>query len=178
MRIGDAERSKVGDELSRHFAEGRLDEAELNERLNKAMSAKVEADLAGLLSDLPGPQPPQATGAGRPSCRPRRSSRVLGLVLAALLALSLVPWLAWPFHLHAHGGAIFLIFLVALLVWRRRHRHLHRFHHHDHVGGGPGGPGSFAGDHPHHHHHGHGQDPWHGQSPYGSPYGPSDPWAA
>jgi hypothetical protein len=33
MRVSDAERAEVAGELSKHFGEGRLDEAELDERL-------------------------------------------------------------------------------------------------------------------------------------------------
>ncbi|HEY2315597.1 MAG TPA: DUF1707 domain-containing protein [Streptosporangiaceae bacterium] len=53
MRVGDAERADIADRLSRHFSDGRLDEAEFGERLDRAMRAKTMADLSGLLSDLP-----------------------------------------------------------------------------------------------------------------------------
>lgn len=53
MRVGDAERSAIADRLAKHFSDGRLDEAEFNDRLDRAMRAKTMADLTGLLSDLP-----------------------------------------------------------------------------------------------------------------------------
>jgi hypothetical protein len=63
MRVGDAERTEIADRLARHFSDGRLDEAEFSERLDRAMRAKTMADLSGLLSDLPGePVPPQEGG--------------------------------------------------------------------------------------------------------------------
>ncbi|HSZ99973.1 MAG TPA: DUF1707 domain-containing protein [Streptosporangiaceae bacterium] len=64
MRVGDAERAEIADRLARHFSDGRLDEAEFGERLDRAMRAKTMADLSGLLSDLPGeePAPPQQGG--------------------------------------------------------------------------------------------------------------------
>jgi len=64
MRVGDAERAEIADRLARHFSDGRLDEAEFGERLDRAMRAKTMADLSGLLSDLPGeePAPPQQRG--------------------------------------------------------------------------------------------------------------------
>lgn len=67
MRVGDAERSAVADRLARHYADGRLDEAEFNNRLDKAMRATTMADLTGLLSDLPETEPVQAppVGGGR-----------------------------------------------------------------------------------------------------------------
>jgi hypothetical protein len=63
MRVGDAERAEIADLLARHFSDGRLDEAEFSERLDRAMRAKTVADLSGLLSDLPGePVPPEQGG--------------------------------------------------------------------------------------------------------------------
>jgi hypothetical protein len=65
MRVGDAERAEIADRLARHFSDGRLDEAEFSERLDRAMRAKTMADLSGLLADLPGedaPPPPQQGG--------------------------------------------------------------------------------------------------------------------
>jgi hypothetical protein len=53
MRVGDTERAAVADRLAQHFGDGRLDEAEFNDRLDKAMRAKTMADLTGLLADLP-----------------------------------------------------------------------------------------------------------------------------
>ena len=49
MRVSDAERHEIADILSKHFADGRLDDVEFNERLDKAMRAKTRGDLAGLL---------------------------------------------------------------------------------------------------------------------------------
>ena len=57
MRVGDAERAEIADRLARHFSDGRLDEAEFGERLDRAMQAKTMADLSGLLSDLPEAEP-------------------------------------------------------------------------------------------------------------------------
>ena len=53
MRVSDAERAEVADQLAQHYGDGRLDQAELDERLGRAMSAKTLADLAGLTADLP-----------------------------------------------------------------------------------------------------------------------------
>ena len=55
MRVSDAERNEVADELSRNYGEGRLDETEFNHRLDQAMQAKTRSDLTGLLDDLPSP---------------------------------------------------------------------------------------------------------------------------
>ncbi|HET9896795.1 MAG TPA: DUF1707 domain-containing protein [Streptosporangiaceae bacterium] len=52
-RASDAERAEVADRLSRHYQDGRLDQAEFNERLDRAMNAKTRADFQGLFADLP-----------------------------------------------------------------------------------------------------------------------------
>jgi len=126
MRVSDAERAEVADQLSKHYGDGRLDEAEFNERLGKAMGAKTRGDLAGLLDDLPRPQAPAAPVPKRPI-----GSRVLGLALAMFLLLSIAS-AAWTWHWHL---PILLIVMVVLLAIRRRHRHLHRWHggHGDHT---------------------------------------------
>jgi hypothetical protein len=54
MRVSDAERAEVADRLARHFGDGRLDQAEFDDRMGRAMSAKTVGDLQGLLDDLPG----------------------------------------------------------------------------------------------------------------------------
>ena len=53
LRASDVERNEVADKLSRHFAEGRLDQAEFNQRVDQATRAKTRADLHGLFADLP-----------------------------------------------------------------------------------------------------------------------------
>jgi hypothetical protein len=64
MRVSDADRADVADRLSRHYSDGRLDQAEFDERLDLAMRAKTRADLIGLLADLPEEQPAAGAGAG------------------------------------------------------------------------------------------------------------------
>ncbi|MFP3969081.1 DUF1707 domain-containing protein [Actinomadura fulvescens] len=54
IRIGDAERDTVTTALHDHFAAGRLDQAELDERLDAALAAKTEGDLRTIVRDLPG----------------------------------------------------------------------------------------------------------------------------
>lgn len=68
LRIGDAERAAVADRLAKHFSHGRLDQAEFDERIDKAMRAKTMADLTGLLSDLPEDEP-VVDPAGNPGSR-------------------------------------------------------------------------------------------------------------
>src|SRR5215467_13516985 len=62
LRASDAERDAVASELGQHFQDGRLDHAELDERLGAAMAAKTQRDLEALLEDLPPGAADQPTG--------------------------------------------------------------------------------------------------------------------
>jgi Domain of unknown function (DUF1707) len=65
LRIGDAEREAVAAELREHFAQGRLTQEELSQRLDATFAAKTQGDLERITSDLPharsygGPLPAQ-----------------------------------------------------------------------------------------------------------------------
>jgi Flp pilus assembly protein TadB len=120
IRVSDAERTQMSDTLSKHYAEGRLDDAEFKLRLDKAMGAKTRGDLSGLLADLP---PLQAEA-------PRRRPGIFrsawwGFTLLAMvfLALWLVSALTTP-----HIPWV-LVIVVLAVVWHRRSG---RFGHHHH----------------------------------------------
>ena len=84
LRVSDAEREAVTDQLAEHFAAGRLDQAEFDDRVGRAMSARTRADLSGLFADLSeqGPRPSRSfrgvaaarRGAGRAGRGHRSSS--------------------------------------------------------------------------------------------------------
>lgn len=65
MRISDAEREAAAAELREHFASGRLNQDELDERLTSVFAAKTRGDLNALFTDLPSGGPGWAT-AGAP----------------------------------------------------------------------------------------------------------------
>ena len=52
LRVSDAEREAVSGRLAEHFAAGRLDQAEFDARVRRAMSAKTRGDLRVLFADL------------------------------------------------------------------------------------------------------------------------------
>src|SRR6516165_2259749 len=87
MRISDADRAEMADHLSKHYGEGRLDQAEFNERLDRAMRAKTQSDLTWLLTDLPGLEP------ARQPARPRERHRYYRVLL--LIAAVVVVFLGW-----------------------------------------------------------------------------------
>lgn len=121
-RIGDAERDVATARLADHFAAGRLDHEEYDERLDAIWSARTRADLDQVFWDMP------ALAAPRPAPPAvRRRSRdwripVWMLVIGAVLLVAAldVPWWVW------------LIGLVVLLKrpWARgRRRHGVHGHH-------------------------------------------------
>ncbi|MEV0164564.1 DUF1707 SHOCT-like domain-containing protein [Nonomuraea fuscirosea] len=57
MRVSDEDRERTAQQLQRAFTEGRLNQIELEDRLEIALSAKTYADLLGLIDDLPSEQP-------------------------------------------------------------------------------------------------------------------------
>ena len=115
VRIGTAEREAAASALSEHFAAGRLDQDELEERLDRAYAAKTAADLEPLFRDLPRPAPPVTATEPDWSTASRRSagrSALLFVVLAfAVLGFAflrfppffLVP-LVWIFLARGHRG--------------------------------------------------------------------------
>ncbi|MGH9110442.1 MAG: DUF1707 SHOCT-like domain-containing protein [Acidimicrobiales bacterium] len=118
LRIGDAERNAVADALSQHYSEGRLDDGELKERLDRATGAKTRADLGGLLADLPplAPAPPPVAAEHR-----HRWAPVWAVALVVLVLFSL-PWTYLPGPWHPRVPWL-LVGLVAFLMARRsRHR--------------------------------------------------------
>jgi hypothetical protein len=100
MRVSDAERQAVADRLAEHFSSGRLDQAEFDDRVGKAMSAKTRADLNGLFEDLPETGAPAATDPADPTSQPRRRQRhpilLVALIVFVIIAASHVVWpLLW-----------------------------------------------------------------------------------
>ena len=113
LRLSDADRQEALDVLGEHFAQGRLDRDELDERSDAVWSAKTHGDLSPLFADLPG----SAAATPRPRSRwrgPTGLRRVLVPVLVLLVVLTVLTHL--PLVLLAVG----IWFLVG-------HR---RWHHH------------------------------------------------
>jgi Domain of unknown function (DUF1707) len=76
LRVGDAERYEAATALGEHFATGRLDQAEYDERVQAAYAGRTRADLDALFTDLPEPAPFRPTPApGPPGWQAGRAAR-------------------------------------------------------------------------------------------------------
>ncbi len=133
IRVSDAERNAVAELLGQHYADGRLDQAEFDERVGRTMAAKTRGDLTGLFDDLPeaetgaaGPRGPVGPSASY-QVRRRRSG---GGIVRPLLLLALIficANIAW----HAFTSLFFFqplvwAFVIAaaiIVLSRRSHRH-------------------------------------------------------
>ena len=105
VRIGDAERDLVIDQLADHHAAGRLTLPEFEDRMAAASTARTGADLAVLTADLPAPpSPPPPRSPARPAARRLQLDPAVRTYLAVMALLWLIwlvtganyPWPIWP----------------------------------------------------------------------------------
>jgi hypothetical protein len=103
IRLTDAERDEAVARLSEHYAVGRLDKDEFDERSDAIWTARTGADLAPIFADLePATSRP---GAGRPRFGGMRVPLVP--VLFVLIALTVITHV--PFVMLAFVGGFFFV---------------------------------------------------------------------
>jgi hypothetical protein len=133
IRASDADRERVAARLREHFAQGRLTQDELDERISAALSAKTYGDLRLLMADLPEPgMMPQPQGwplmAAPQPVVVRRGPPLLPLVFL-LLFLTLLPGGGWLFFGFFQFLLIFALAAVGVSIFaasrarRRLRRH-------------------------------------------------------
>ena len=111
VRVSDAERDDVVQQLSRHTGDGRLTMEEFEERVAEVYAAKTRRELDATLRALP----------RTPARVPRRvdvADRVRPLAALALLVLAVIavgPWILW-----------FAVPFVWCRIAGRARRHHHR----------------------------------------------------
>lgn len=137
MRVSDAEREAAAAELQEHFASGRLDQDELDERLTAAFAAKTRGDLSALFADLPSSgrdwsDAPGGVGrsfTGHGESRPDRPQpgwhyerRRVGAAFAAVASMMAVLTIFGVLSVFGIGGArpIGIVLLVAAFALLRR----------------------------------------------------------
>ena len=130
LRIGDAERESAVVALGEHYAAGRINKDEFDERTAAALTAPTQSALAPLFVDLPAPHASgpavsttSATVKPHPSWSPSRTRRrrawhpipILPVIvlLVALRVADLIPW-----------------FVFAIVVWLWCFGRFHRPHRH------------------------------------------------
>ena len=122
IRIGDAERDEAVSDLGDHFAAGRLNREEIDDRADQAMQARFSTDLAPLFADLPAkpvtaPTPPGKDARGVGAAVGVRDVAAPVLLVAAVAGAILLhaPFILW--------------FGIWMLVIARITGHKHRFRH-------------------------------------------------
>ncbi|MTE13736.1 DUF1707 SHOCT-like domain-containing protein [Nocardia aurantiaca] len=113
VRVGTAEREQAAAALGEHFAAGRLDVAEYDDRVGRAYAAKTAGELAALFGDLPRPQPPapQLT----PATGPQRTLTLVPFGVGIVLVFAIVFAVATHFF-------PFFLFPVLFFVFARGRR--------------------------------------------------------
>ena len=132
IRVSDAERNAVAEQLGAHYGDGRLDQAEFDERVGRAMAAKTRGDLDGLFDDLPDPEPTGASGTGGTAV-PYQARRRGGALRAILLLVLIIAVMSATWHAFAFVIPLFWIAALAAVVLfaTRSSRHRSSRHHHN-----------------------------------------------
>jgi len=92
LRISDADREREAAVLREHYAVGRLDSSEFEERLQAVYGARTEGELESLRSDLPAlpPKPPTTAELVRRAVTSNVMARDAGLGVGAFVACTAI----------------------------------------------------------------------------------------
>lgn len=112
LRLSDADRDEAIARLSEHYAAGRLDKDEFDERSDAVWTARTQGDLGPLFADLAPVRSGPAAGSGR-WARSRLFPLPFVAVLFVLIALTAIT----------HIPFVLLVFLGCIAVFGRRRRH-------------------------------------------------------
>lgn len=128
VRASDVERENALRALAGHYADGRLDRSEFDERADAALAARTQSRLHALFADLPAPPPAptasleaDATPAKAPPGPARRGVAAPGFLLPPLVLVLLILAITAA----VHGLAPFPL-LPLLFILGRRHRRWNR----------------------------------------------------
>ncbi|MFL6028297.1 MAG: DUF1707 domain-containing protein [Friedmanniella sp.] len=107
LRLSDADREDAIARLSEHYAAGRLDKDEFDERSDAVWTARTGADLAPIFADLAAPRSAQRPGPRGPWVRRGWFPVPFVPVLFVLIALTVLTHI--PFVLLAFAGCFLLL---------------------------------------------------------------------
>ncbi|MGH3983999.1 MAG: DUF1707 SHOCT-like domain-containing protein [Pseudonocardiaceae bacterium] len=124
MRAADTDRERVAEWLRSAHAEGRLDLAEYDERIQQAWAARTHGELEALTADLPPARPPVDPAnrevrqshwqhphgrRGRAAVVAWASASVINLLIWAVVSLATMSWI-YPWWVWVAGpwGAVLL----------------------------------------------------------------------
>jgi DUF1707 SHOCT-like domain len=137
-RVGDRERERSAQALRRHYVEGRLDETELSERLERVLQARSRGELRIALRQLPrwgDFELPQRSDLEHLAQRGRHAAlvavvTVVWLMLSAMLFVAFLVWVAADgATLGGLAGFAIAWVVLSVLLYRRTavsRRRLHR----------------------------------------------------
>jgi Domain of unknown function (DUF1707) len=110
LRVGDTERDAISEILRSQHVEGRLDNDEFQERIERCLTAKTYAELDALVADFPNQQSEQARVGRRWGWHPWPFALLpLAVIATVVLAGGHLVWLAFP---------VFFLFIVRPLFLR------------------------------------------------------------
>jgi hypothetical protein len=95
LRASDAERERAAAEIRDHYAEGRLDDGELAERLGRVYASRTRGELQAIRADLPALPPTPAVHRAELAARRSDLTRQLLQQTGAGLAPFLVCTAIW-----------------------------------------------------------------------------------
>jgi len=133
MRASDADRERVATALRQHYAEGRLADTELSERIDQAYGSRTLGQLRELTLDLPDVTPsappvaaPSAAAPARApaQARPGSALRAMWTTWAVVVAINVAVWLLvsissgeltyfWPMWVAGPWGAVLAAITLA-----------------------------------------------------------------
>jgi Flp pilus assembly protein TadB len=116
LRLSDRDRKGAVRRLEREHRRGRIDKAELEERLDGVASARTRGDLGPVFADLVGlpvPRGPQSLG-----FRHHHGRRLVRLPVLALLVIGIV--IAATGHIPWVAIAVAAVLILVFAPWRRR----------------------------------------------------------
>jgi hypothetical protein len=109
VRAADADRERIAERLRKGHAEGRLDMAEFQQRIERCYESKTLGELGELVSDLPRPEEQHERGSFG-LVRPWRLAPLAPILLALIVIAAATG------H-HAFWLAIPLLFILWRMSW-------------------------------------------------------------